>query len=68
MALFSYCLLAIIQKSVYLKLAKWNIRLEIASLVFFYLIYLIGIYGYYKSPLIAGGYSFFQLDVEIIRK
>ena len=68
MALISYCLLAIIQKSVNLKLAKWNIRLEIASLVFFYLVYLIGIYGYYKSPLIAGGYSFFQFTTIIFLK
>lgn len=68
MALFSYCLLAIIQKSVYLKLAKWNIRLEIVSLVFFYLVYLIGIYGYYKSPLIGGGYSFFQFTTIIFLK
>tara|TARA_R100000935_G_C2835295_1_gene167734 strand:- start:2200 stop:2787 length:588 start_codon:yes stop_codon:yes gene_type:complete len=68
MALFSYCLLAIIQKSVYLKLAKWNIRLEIASLVCFYLVYLVGIYLYYKSPLIGGGYSFIEFTTIIFLK
>lgn len=65
MAFLSYSLLAIIQKKVYLKLSRWNIRLEVTSLVFFYLIYLIGIYSYYKSPLIFGGYSFIQFTTII---
>ena len=64
-AFLSYSLLAIIQKKVYLKLSRWNIRLEVTSLVFFYLIYLIGIYSYYKSPLIFGGYSFIQFTTII---
>nr|WP_255535197.1 LytTR family DNA-binding domain-containing protein [Cellulophaga sp. E16_2] len=68
MALASYCLLAIIQRRVYLKLSRWNISLEIVNLVFFYLIYLIGIYAYYKSPLIAGGYSFIEFTTIIFLK
>jgi len=68
MAFVSYSLLTIIQKRVYLKLSRWNTRLEIASLAFFYLIYLIGIYVYYKSPLITGGYSFIQFTTIIFLK
>lgn len=68
MLFVSYSLLAIIQKRVYLKLSRWNIRLEIASLVFFYLVYLIGIYIYYKSPLIGGGYSFIEFTTIIFLK
>ncbi|MEO8240643.1 MAG: LytTR family DNA-binding domain-containing protein [Flavobacterium sp.] len=68
MALASYGLLAIIQERVYLNLSRWNIRLEVASLVFFYSIYLIGIYVYYKSPLIAGGYSFIEFTTIIFLK
>lgn len=68
MAFFSYTLLSIIQKRVYLKLSRWNIRLEIASLIFFYLVYLIGIYGYYKSPFLTGGYSFIEFTTIIFLK
>lgn len=68
MAFASYCLLAIIQKKVYLKLSRWNIRLEIASLVFFYSIYLIGIYVFYKSPFMSGGYSFIEFSTIIFLK
>lgn len=68
MVFVSYSLLAIIQKRVYLKLSRWNFRLEIASLVFFYLVYLIGIYIYYKSPFIAGGYSFIEFTTIIFLK
>ena len=68
MALTSYSLLAIIQKNIYLKLSRWNIGLEIGSLVFFYLIYLIGVYGYYKSPFINGGYSFVEFTTIIFLK
>lgn len=68
MAFVSYSLLAIIQQRVYVKLSRWNIRLEISSLVFFYSVYLVGIYSYYKSPLLAGGYSFFQFTTIIFLK
>lgn len=58
LAFLCYAVLAVLQKIVYRKLAKWNIGLEIASIIFFYLIYLMGIFAYYKSPILNGGYSF----------
>jgi hypothetical protein len=58
LAFLCYAVLAVLQKIVYQKSAKWNIGLEIASIIFFYLIYLMGIFAYYKSPILNGGYSF----------
>ncbi|MDX6191486.1 LytTR family DNA-binding domain-containing protein [Flavobacterium sp. Fl-318] len=58
LAFLCYAVLAVLQKIVYRKSAKWNIGLEIASIIFFYLIYLIGIFAYYKSPILNGGYGF----------
>ena len=55
-----YGLLALIQKQVYQKTSKWNIRFEIASLFFFNLLNLISVYAYYKSPILKGGYNFFE--------
>ncbi len=68
MAFFSYALLTVIQKRVYLKLSSWNIHLEIASLILFYLVYLIGVYGYYKSPFLEGGYTFMEFTTIIFLK
>lgn len=58
LAFLCYSIVAVIQKKVYDKIAKWNIGLEIACILFFYLIYLVGIYIYYKSSILKGGYSF----------
>ncbi|KLT69581.1 LytTR family DNA-binding domain-containing protein [Flavobacterium sp. ABG] len=58
LAFLCYAVLAVLQKIVYRKSAKWNIGLEIGSIIFFYLIYLMGIFAYYKSPILNGGYSF----------
>jgi hypothetical protein len=58
MAFVCYSLLTIIQKSFYSKTGKWNISLETASIFLFHFIYLIGIYAYYKSPILNGGYDF----------
>lgn len=68
MALLSYCFLAIIQKRVYLRLKRWNLLLEIVSLVLFYSIYLIGIYSYYKSPFLKGGFNFIEFTTIIFLK
>nr|WP_199000249.1 LytTR family DNA-binding domain-containing protein [Flavobacterium sp. ASV13] len=57
-AFVCYSILAIVQKLAYEKLGKWNIKFEVVCLLFFYLTYLIGVYGYYKSPVLNGGYSF----------
>lgn len=58
LAFLCYSVLAVVQKRVYEKTSKWNIKLEVVSLLFFYLIYLVSVYSYYKSPILNGGYSF----------
>jgi DNA-binding LytR/AlgR family response regulator len=64
----SYALLTILQKLVYIKASRWNIRFEITALIFFYSFYLLFIYGYYKSPIINGGYTFFEFTTIIFLK
>ncbi|MFZ0596734.1 MAG: LytTR family DNA-binding domain-containing protein [Flavobacterium sp.] len=58
LAFLCYAILSFLQNIIYKKIEKWNISLEIISILFFYLIYLIGIFGYYKSPILKGGYNF----------
>lgn len=58
LAFLCYGILAVIQKKIYKKISKWNLSLEISSIVFFFLIYLVGIYAFYKSPILKGGYTF----------
>lgn len=53
-----YGVLAVLQKKIYKNIAKWNLSLEISSIVFFFLIYLFGIYTFYKSSILNGGYTF----------
>jgi len=60
--------LALVQKSVYKRTTKWNIGFEIASILFFYLIYLMAIYSYYKGPILKGGYSFSEFFSVIFIK
>lgn len=57
-AFLCYSVLDFLQKSIYKKISKWNFSLEIGSIVFFFLIYLFGIYVFYKSPILKGGYDF----------
>ena len=66
-AFISYGLLSIIQNSVYQKVTRWNVSLEIFSIAFFYLFYLIMTYVYYKT-IIGGNYDFFQFLNKIILK
>lgn len=68
MAFLCYSLLTIIQKSFYERIIKWNVGLEIASVIFFYLVYLFGVYSYYKSPILNGGYSFSEFFSVIFIK
>ncbi|OXA98934.1 histidine kinase [Flavobacterium oncorhynchi] len=63
-----YGLLMIIQKSFYERITKWNVGLEIASIIFFYLVYLFGVYAYYKSPILNGGYNFYEFFSVIFIK
>lgn len=67
-AFLCYALLAIIQKSMYQKVSKWNSSFEILSLVFFQLLFLVSTYIYYKCPILNGGYGFFEFLKLIILK
>ncbi|MFH6934369.1 LytTR family transcriptional regulator DNA-binding domain-containing protein [Flavobacterium sp. FlaQc-30] len=67
-AFLCYGLLTIVQKSFYERITKWNVGLEIASVIFFYLVYLFGVYAYYKSPILNGGYSFSEFFLIIFIK
>jgi len=58
LAFLCYSVLAVLQKSIYKKISKWNLSLEIGCIVFFFLIYLFGIYAFYKGPILKGGYTF----------
>lgn len=58
LAFLCYSVLAFVQNRIYKKISKWNLGLETGSIVFFFLIYLFGIYAFYKSSILKGGYSF----------
>ena len=58
LAFFFYSILAVLQKIIYKKISKWNLGLETISILFFFIIYLLGIYTFYKSPILKGGYNF----------
>jgi len=58
MAFFCYGLLAFIQKNFYERIGKWNLTLEIIAIFLFYILYLIGVFVFYKSPILNGGYTF----------
>lgn len=58
MAFLCYGFLAILQKSFYERIKKWNIGLEITAVFLFHVLYLIVVFAFYKSPILNGGYSF----------
>jgi hypothetical protein len=60
LAFLCYSVLAVLQNGIYKKISKWSLSLEIGSIVFFFLIYLFGIYSFYKSPILKGGYNFLE--------
>lgn len=66
LAFLSYGLLAVIQKSIFQKVSKWNFGFEIGSLAIFHLLFLGSTYLYYKSPILNGGYDFFEFSGIII--
>ena len=68
LAFFCYSILAVLQKSIYKKISKWNLSLEIGSIIFFFIIYLFGIYAFYKSPILKGGYTFSEFFYIIFIK
>ena len=68
LAFLCYSILALLQKSIYKKILQWNLNLEIGSIVLFFLIYLFGIYAFYKSPILKGGYTFSEFFSTIFVK
>lgn len=68
MAFLCYGLLAFIQKSFYERIGKWNIGLEITAIFLFHLLYLIGVFTFYKSPILNGGYDFLEFFLTIFIK
>ncbi|QOG03424.1 LytTR family DNA-binding domain-containing protein [Flavobacterium sp. MDT1-60] len=58
LAFLCYSVLAVLQKKIYRRISKWSLSLEIGSIIFFFIIYLFGIYAFYKSPILKGGYTF----------
>jgi hypothetical protein len=68
MAFLCYGLLAFIQKSFYERKAKWNVTLEIIAIFLFYILYLIGVFAFYKSPILNGGYDFSEFFLIIFIK
>ncbi|TDO98463.1 LytTR family DNA-binding domain-containing protein [Flavobacterium sp. 245] len=67
-AFLCYGLLAFIQKSLYERIGKWNVSLEITAIFLFHLMYLIGIFAFYKSPILKGGYKFSEFFLIIFIK
>ena len=68
LAFLCYSILAVLQNKIYKKISKWNLSLEIGSIVFFFIIYLFGIYAFYKSPILKGGYTFSEFFSTIFVK
>jgi hypothetical protein len=67
-AFLCYGLIAILQKNIYQKVSRWSVGFEIISLIFFHILFLVSTYIYYKSPVLNGGYNFFQFLRIIILK
>lgn len=68
MAFLCYGLLAILQKMFYEKIVKWNIGLEITAIFLFHVLYLIGVFIFYKSSILNGGYTFLEFFSVIFIK
>lgn len=68
MAFLCYSFLTLIQKSVYKRIGKWNISLEITAIFLFHILYLIAVFAFYKSPVLNGGYSFLEFFSVIFIK
>lgn len=67
-AFLCYGLIAVIQKSFYQKVLKWNIFFEIIIILLFHLLFLVMTYFYYKSPILNGGFDFLEFLQVIILK
>lgn len=67
-AFLSYAVLAFLQNRIYKKVPKWSIYREISSHFFFYFLYLFCAFAYYKSPIMNGGYTFYEFSTIIFLK
>lgn len=67
-AFLCYGFIAVIQKSLFQKVLKWNILFEIIILLLFHLFFLVTTYLYYKSPILNGGFGFLKFLQVIILK
>jgi hypothetical protein len=67
-AFLAYGILAFVQNKFHQKIEKWNLGLEIASLIFFTLLYLLIVYFYYRSSIINGEYTFYEFLTVIFLK
>jgi hypothetical protein len=66
-AFISYFVIAMLQDSVYQKILKWNITLEICALIFFLLLNLFISYLYYKSPFLNGIWTFSEFSNAVFK-
>jgi len=67
-AFLCYALLAVVQKSIYIKVSKWNVGFEVGIILCFHLLFLVCTFLYYKSPILNGGYDFLHFFNKIILK
>lgn len=66
LVLICYSSMSIIQYWVYHKLSRWNIFLELIHYIFFYAIYSILAYSFYRSSLLNGYYDFREFLIKVI--
>ena len=65
-AFLAYAFVAVIQKYIYEKSNKWSLGYEIGAIVFFHLLYTLGTFALYKSPIINGGLTFLGWNTRIM--
>ncbi len=61
-----YLMVGFYQKAIYAKTGRWSVPLELSVYGIFYILYTVISYGYYKSDLIKGNYTFPMYFKEII--
>ncbi|MFK7748744.1 MAG: LytTR family transcriptional regulator DNA-binding domain-containing protein, partial [Kordia sp.] len=66
LAFVCYGFITFFQKIVYEQKLKWNIGLEVITLILFFVLYTIATYIFYRSSLVSGIYDFSTFLREII--
>jgi len=61
-----YAMVSLVQYLIHRKILRWHISLEVGVYVFFFLIYAILTYFYYRSPMVEGFYGFTEFLEKII--